>query len=84
VHVLSVVLLLLLQAVISVPTELVAVPVVVTDSRGHHVSGLSQDNFRVFEDGRPKPIELFHHGDGPVTLGLIVDRSPSMARKVRH
>ena len=73
--------LLLLQAVISVHTELVAVPVVVTDSRGHQVSGLNQDNFQVFEDGRPQPIAVFHHGDGPVTLGLIVDRSQSMRPK---
>jgi hypothetical protein len=39
---------LLLQAVISVRTELVAVPV--TDGRGHPVSGLRQDDFRVFEE----------------------------------
>jgi Ca-activated chloride channel homolog len=73
--------LLLLQALISVHTDLVAVPVVVTDARGHHLSGLSQDNFRVYEDGRPQPIAVFHHGDGPVTLGLIVDRSQSMRPK---
>lgn len=72
---------LLFQAVISVHTELVAVPVIVTDSRGHHVSGLNQDNFQVFEDGRPQPIAVFHHGDGPVTVGLIVDRSQSMRPK---
>jgi Ca-activated chloride channel homolog len=72
---------LLLQAVISVRTELVAVPVTVTDDRGHPVSGLRQDDFRVFEDGRPQPIAVFHHGDGPVTLGLIVDRSQSMRPK---
>ena len=72
---------LLFQAVISVHTELVAVPVVVTDGRGQHVSGLTQDSFRVFEDGRPQPIAVFHHGDGPVTLGLIVDRSQSMRPK---
>jgi Ca-activated chloride channel family protein len=73
--------LLLLQAVISVHTELVAVPVIVTDGRGHHVSGLSQESFRVYEDGRPQPIALFRHGDVPVTLGLIVDRSQSMRPK---
>jgi len=73
--------LLLLQAVISVRSELVAVPVTVTDARGHQVSGLRQDNFRVFEDGRPQPIAAFHHGDAPVTLGLIVDRSQSMRPK---
>lgn len=73
--------LLLLQAVISVHTELVAVPVIVTDSRGHHVTGLNQGNFRVFEDGRPQPIAVFHQGNGPVTLGLVVDRSQSMRQK---
>ncbi len=75
------VVLLLLQAVISVHTELVAVPVTVTDARGHQVSGLSQDNFRVYEDGRPQPIAVFHHGDASVTLGLVVDRSQSMRPK---
>jgi VWFA-related protein len=74
-------LLLLLQAVISVHTELVAVPVIVTDARGQHVSQLTQDNFRVFEDGRPQPIAVFLHGDVPITLGLIVDRSQSMRPK---
>jgi Ca-activated chloride channel family protein len=73
--------LLLLQAVMCVRTELVAVPVTVTDGRGHHVSGLSQENFRVFENGRPQPIAVFHHGDAPVTLGLIIDRSQSMRTK---
>jgi VWFA-related protein len=74
-------LVLLLQAVITVRTELVVVPAVVTDSRGQTVAGLSQDNFRVFEDGRSKPITAFHHGDASMTLGLIVDRSQSMRPK---
>ena len=72
---------LLLQAVISVHTELVAVPVAVTDQRGHSLKGLRQDDFRVFEDGRPRPIVAFRQGDEPVTLGLIVDRSQSMRSK---
>jgi VWFA-related protein len=72
---------LLVQAVISVHTELVAVPVIVTDARGHHVRGLTREQFRVFEDGRLQSIALFHHGDAPVTLGLVVDRSQSMRPK---
>lgn len=72
---------LLLQAVISVRTELVTVPVAVTDDHGHHVPGLIQDNFRVYDEGRPQTIVVFHHGDVPVTLGLIVDRSQSMRPK---
>ena len=73
--------LLLLQAVISVHTELVTVPVIVTDARGHHVSGLAREDFRVFEDGRPRPIAVFARGDAPVLLGLVVDRSQSMRGK---
>lgn len=73
--------LLLLQAVISVRTELVAVPVLVTDARGRRVSGLTEENFRVFEDNRLQPIVAFHHGDGAVTVGLVVDRSQSMRPK---
>jgi Ca-activated chloride channel family protein len=73
--------LLLLQAIISVKTELVVVPAVVTDARGQHVSGLSQENFRVYEDGRPQDIGVFQRGEASVTLGLIVDRSRSMRPK---
>jgi hypothetical protein len=73
--------LLLLQAVISVRLELVTVPVTVTDTHGQQVNGLVQENFRVFENGRPQPIAVFHHGDAPVTLGLVVDRSQSMRPK---
>jgi len=73
---------LLLQAIISVHTELVVVPAVVTDARGQLVSGLTQDNFRVSENGHPLPIVAFHHGEGAsLTLGLVVDRSQSMRSK---
>ncbi len=73
--------LLLLQAVISVQTELVTVPVTVTDSQGRHVRGLGQESFRVVEDGRLRPIAAFVGGDADVTLGLVVDRSQSMRSK---
>ena len=54
--------LLLLQAVISVHTELVAVPVIVTGARGQRVSGLTQENFRVFEDGWQRDIVVLTSG----------------------
>jgi len=71
----------LFQGVISVRTELVAVPVTVTDGRGRHVAGLTQDNFRVYENGRLQPIAVFHYGDAPIALGVVVDRSQSMRPK---
>jgi VWFA-related protein len=71
----------LLQAVISVHTELVAVPVTVLDHRGSPLTGLSPADFRVFDNGRPSPILAFRQGDEPVTLGVIVDASLSMATK---
>ena len=76
-------LLMLLQSVIAVHTELVVVPVVVTDSQGRHVADLNEQSFHVFEDGRLRPTAAFHRGDAPITLGLIVDRSQSMRPKTQ-
>ena len=72
---------LLLQAVISVHTELVAVPVTVLDHRGSPLTGLRQSDFRVFDNGSERPILAVRQGDEPVTLGVIVDASLSMAAK---
>jgi VWFA-related protein len=72
---------LLLQATISVGTELVVVPANVTNSRGQYVAGLTAENFRILEDGQLRPLVTFHRGDASLTLGLIVDRSQSMRVK---
>jgi hypothetical protein len=61
--------------------ERVLLDVSVKDSGGGFVRGLSKDNFRVFEDGTPQRISDFAAGDIPVTVGIVVDQSSSMARK---
>ena len=66
---------------ISVDVGLVVLPVVVTDGRGKAVSGLGQNSFQVFEDGRPQQITLFEPEDVPVTVGLVIDNSGSMSAK---
>jgi Ca-activated chloride channel family protein len=69
---------MILQATFSVHTEIVSVPVSVTDTAGNVVRGLQRDAFRVREDGKPRPIELFERGDGPAGIGVIADYSQSM------
>ncbi|HTV58213.1 MAG TPA: VWA domain-containing protein [Verrucomicrobiae bacterium] len=63
-------------------TELVLVPVTVTDPVGRIVTGLEQDNFRVFEDGVEQEIVRFESEDVPVSIGVIFDMSGSMADKI--
>jgi Ca-activated chloride channel family protein len=70
------------QTTISVTTELVVLPVNVTDSHGVFVSGLQKQNFRVYEDGKLQDVSLFAEEDTPVTVGLLVDHSRSMGPKL--
>ena len=68
--------------VISTSVNLVVLPVTVTDRKGEFVQGLDAANFRIDEDGHPQKIEVFRDEDTPVTAGLLVDHSGSMATKM--
>lgn len=68
---------------ISVDVDLVVLQVTVRDHQGHTVMELDSKDFEVFEDGRPQPIRLFRHEDTPVTVGLIIDHSGSMRKKLK-
>jgi Ca-activated chloride channel homolog len=70
------------QFPISVSTNLVDLPVSVTDREGNFVDGLEQKNFRVFENGREEKISMFGRQDLPVAVGLVVDHSASMGPKL--
>ena len=48
---------------------------------GEHVSGLTKNNFRVYEDGKLQTISHFASEDVPVTVGLVIDTSGSMRTK---
>jgi len=61
--------------------RLVLLDVSVKDRRGRLVPRLSQKGFSVFENGRPQRITVFDNEDLPVTVGIIVDESYSMAPK---
>jgi VWFA-related protein len=63
--------------VVRVETQLVSIPAVVTDSTGHPLGGLRQDNFRVFEDGQPQTITNFGTTETPFEIALLLDTSGS-------
>jgi len=60
----------------------VVLPVVVTDKQNRYVSDLARERFVVFDNGRKVPIDLFSNEDAPATIGLIVDASSSMRKKL--
>ena len=53
----------------------------VIDEKGRTVNGLTQGDFRVWEDGVPQTINSVQHQDLPVSLGILVDNSGSMRDK---
>ena len=58
--------------------ELINVNATVTDQGGRFVSGLRQDDFRVYQDDQPQPITHFNAERVPVSLGIALDTSGSM------
>jgi len=66
----------------STSSELVVLPVVVTDKQNRYVSDLAREQFVVFDNGRKVPIEFFTNEDAPATVGLVVDASGSMKKKL--
>lgn len=63
----------------STESELVVLHVSVKDRKGGYVGGLGRDSFRVLENRRPQEISFFNNQDSPVTVGLLIDSSGSMA-----
>jgi Ca-activated chloride channel homolog len=53
----------------------------VLDDHSHLITGLSKDDFHVFEDGKPQAITSIQEQDVPVSIGLLVDNSGSMRTK---
>ena len=58
--------------------ELVNVTATVSDEDGHFVSGLTKEDFTVYEDGQPQEITNFSNERVPVSLGILLDTSGSM------
>ena len=59
--------------------ELINVTATVSDSTGRFVSGLTADDFIVYEDDQPVSVTHFSAERVPVSLGVALDTSGSMA-----
>jgi VWFA-related protein len=65
---------------IKVDVRQVLVPVVVSDSQGHPITGLTQADFKVFEDGVEQKIVGFSvESAGPPPTGIAAKTEPSSA-----
>jgi Ca-activated chloride channel family protein len=66
-----------------VDTELVTLNVRVIDRNNRPIDNVRQEEFRVFEDGAPQPIESFTREEVPISYGLAVDTSGSLRSQLQ-
>jgi Ca-activated chloride channel homolog len=67
---------------IRIDTDLVLIPVLVTDRKDRLITGLGKEHFRIFDDKVEQTITQFASEDTPVSIGLVVDCSGSMGPKL--
>jgi Ca-activated chloride channel family protein len=74
----------IVAAQVRVDVRLVNVVATVTDARGRYVPNLTAADFVIEEDGKVQPITHFSQDhDVPVSVGILLDTSGSMDRKIR-
>ena len=64
-------------------TNLVVIPVAVTDTLNRFILGLQKADFHLFEDGVEQDVAHFSGEDAPLSIGLAFDESGSMDFKLR-
>jgi VWFA-related protein len=70
------------RADIRVDTNLVLIPVTVTDPMNRFVTGLEKENFKVFDEKKEQMVTQFSSEDAPLSVGVIFDCSGSMGHKL--
>lgn len=68
--------------VVRVDTQLISVPVMVTDRTGRPLTNLRAENFALYEDGRPQRVTNFITADAPFEVALLLDTSGSTRAEV--
>jgi Ca-activated chloride channel family protein len=67
---------------LTVDVNLVLVNTTVSDLQGRLVAGLDRQNFRLSEDDVEQKVEYFSVEDLPISVGLVLDTTGSMAAKM--
>jgi Ca-activated chloride channel homolog len=70
------------RADIRVDTNLVLIPVTVTDPMNRFVTGLDKENFKIFDEKKEQVLTQFSSEDAPLSVGVIFDCSGSMGHKL--
>jgi VWFA-related protein len=68
--------------IVRVETNLVTMPVSVIDREGRFISGLQQNDFRIYENGVEQKVGYFQSVEQPFTVILMLDVSPSTAFQI--
>ena len=63
----------LAEPAIRVDVNRVQLTVNVTDSRGRFAKGLSQEDFRIFDNGKQQPITLFASNEEPAQIVFLIE-----------
>lgn len=64
--------------ILRINADLVQLHVRVIDRNNRPINNVRQDEFHIFEDGVPQPIEYFTREEVPISYGLAVDTSGSL------
>lgn len=70
-------------ATFRVHSDLVLIPVTVTDALNRFVLGFQKRDFQLFEDGVEQNVAVFSGEDAPLSVGVLFDESGSMGYKLR-
>ena len=71
------------ESTLKINTDLVSLHVRVIDRNNRPIDNVTQNEFHVFEDGVPQPIESFSREEVPISYGLAVDTSGSLRTQLQ-
>lgn len=63
--------------VIKVDSNLVSVPVIVSDRDGRYIPGLRQEDFKVYDNNEQQTLSFFDGAEEPLNIALLLDTSRS-------